>query len=140
MPKLSPSAIEKNKSRIEKAAKKLFIKQGFHATSMRNIAARSGTSLGNVYNYYRTKEDILGSIINKYQTIIDGRLRWIFDEIDEPPPPPHHSTCATRCSSARSHAWLQQLVSGAATDQRRQAPLPDLFHSYFLEFFPERRQ
>ena len=84
MPKLSPSAIEKNKSRIEEAAKKLFIKQGFHATSMRNIAARAGTSLGNVYNYYRTKEEILGSIIGKYQTTIDGRLRSIFDEIDEP--------------------------------------------------------
>jgi AcrR family transcriptional regulator len=84
MPKLSPSAIEKNKGRIEDAAKKLFIKQGFHATSMRNIAARAGTSLGNVYNYYRTKEEILGSIIEKYQTIIDSRLRSIFDEIDEP--------------------------------------------------------
>src|SRR4030095_13751338 len=84
MPKLSPSAIEKNKSRIEEAARQLFIKQGFHATSMRNIAARAGTSLGNVYNYYRTKEEILGSIIAKYQTIIDGRLRSIFDEIDEP--------------------------------------------------------
>ena len=84
MPKLSPSAIEKNKRRIEEAAKKLFIKQGFHATSMRNIAAKAGTSLGNVYNYYRTKEDILGSIISKYQTTIDSRLRSIFDEIDEP--------------------------------------------------------
>jgi len=51
---------------------------------MRNIAARAGTSLGNVYNYYRTKEDILSSIISKYQTTIDGRLRSIFDEIDEP--------------------------------------------------------
>src|SRR5215213_252644 len=84
MPKLSPSAIEKNKTRIEEAARKLFIKQGFHATSMRNIAAGAGTSLGNVYNYYRTKEAILGSIIDKYQTTIDGRLRSIFDEIDEP--------------------------------------------------------
>ena len=84
MPKLSPSAIEKNKSRIEEAARQLFIKQGFHATSMRNIAAGAGTSLGNVYNYYRTKEEILGSIIDKYQTTIDGRLRSIFDEIDEP--------------------------------------------------------
>lgn len=84
MPKLSPSAIEKNKDRIEEAAKKLFIKQGFHATSMRNIAARAGTSLGNVYNYYRTKEEILGSIISKYQKTIDGRLRSIFDEIDQP--------------------------------------------------------
>src|SRR4030095_10770998 len=47
-------------------------------------AGRAGTSLGNVYNYYRTKEEILGSIIGKYQTTIDGRLRSIFDEIDEP--------------------------------------------------------
>lgn len=84
MPKLTPSAIEKKKSRIEEAARELFISQGFHATSMRTIAARAGTSLGNVYNYYRTKEEILESIIGRYQTVIDGRLRAIFDEIDEP--------------------------------------------------------
>jgi AcrR family transcriptional regulator len=84
MPKLSPSAIEKKKSRIEDAAKQLFIKQGFHATSMRKIAAKAGTSLGNVYNYYRTKEEILGSIIGRYQKVIDDRLRGIFDEIEEP--------------------------------------------------------
>src|SRR5436305_14245593 len=84
MPKLSEKAVDRKKGRIEDAAKKLFIKQGFHATSMRNIAARAGTSLGNVYNYYRTKEEILGSIIAKYQTTIDGRLRSIFEEIEEP--------------------------------------------------------
>ncbi|HXQ74296.1 MAG TPA: TetR/AcrR family transcriptional regulator [Pyrinomonadaceae bacterium] len=84
MPKLTPSAMEKKKSRIEEAARELFISQGFHATSMRTIAARAGTSLGNVYNYYRTKEEILESIISRYQTVIDGRLRAIFDEIDEP--------------------------------------------------------
>ena len=84
MPKLTPSAIEKKKSRIEEAARELFISQGFHATSMRNIASRAGTSLGNVYNYYRTKEEILESIIGRYQKVIDGRLRAIFDEIEEP--------------------------------------------------------
>ena len=84
MPKLSPSAMEKKKNRIEEAARQLFISQGFHATSMRTIAARAGTSLGNVYNYYRTKEEILESIIGRYQTVIDSRLRAIFDEIEEP--------------------------------------------------------
>ena len=84
MPKLTPSAMEKKRSRIEEAARELFISQGFHATSMRTIAARAGTSLGNVYNYYRTKEEILESIIGRYQTVIDGRLRAIFDDIDEP--------------------------------------------------------
>jgi AcrR family transcriptional regulator len=84
MPKLAPKVIEKKKGRIEEAARQLFISQGFHATSMRNIAARAGTSLGNVYNYYRTKEEILESIIGRYQKVIDGRLRAIFDEIEEP--------------------------------------------------------
>ena len=84
MPKLSNEAIERRKKRIEDAAKQLFIRQGFHATSMRNIAARAGTSLGNVYNYYPTKESILGSIISKYQRVIDERLRSMFDEITDP--------------------------------------------------------
>lgn len=84
MPKLSEKAVERKKGRIEDAAKQLFIRQGFHATSMRNIAAIAGTSLGNLYNYYPTKEAILGSIISKYQQVVDDRLRSMFDEIDDP--------------------------------------------------------
>jgi AcrR family transcriptional regulator len=84
MPKLTEKAVERKKERIEDAAKQLFIRQGFHATSMRNIAARAGTSLGNLYNYYPTKEAILGSIISKYQRVIDERLKSIFDQITEP--------------------------------------------------------
>lgn len=84
MPKLSEGAVERKKGRIEDAAQQLFIRQGFHATSMRNIAARAGTSLGNLYNYYPTKEAILGSIISKYQQVVDDRLRSMFDEIEDP--------------------------------------------------------
>jgi AcrR family transcriptional regulator len=84
MPKLSHEVIEEKKGRIEEAARQLFIKQGFHATSMRDIAGRTGASLGNLYNYYRTKEEILESIIRKYQKVIDARLRAMFDDIEEP--------------------------------------------------------
>src|SRR3954469_16193214 len=84
MPKLTEKAVEKRKGRIEDAAKQLFIKQGFHATSMLNIAGRADTSLGNLYNYYPTKEAILGSIISKYQRVIDERLKSMFEQIDEP--------------------------------------------------------
>jgi AcrR family transcriptional regulator len=76
--------MELKKGRIEEAAKQLFIKQGFHATSTRNIAVRAGTSLGNLYNYYPTKEAILRSIISKYQKVIDERLKSIFDQIEHP--------------------------------------------------------
>jgi AcrR family transcriptional regulator len=84
MPKLSETVIEEKKGRIEGAAKQLFIKQGFHATSMRDIASRTGASLGNLYNYYHTKEEILESIIHNYQKVIDARIRAMFDDIEEP--------------------------------------------------------
>jgi AcrR family transcriptional regulator len=84
VPKLSQAAIEEKKVVIEEAAKTLFIKQGFHATSMRDIARGASVSLGNLYNYYRTKEEILESIIEKYLVVIDDKLRDIFDQIDEP--------------------------------------------------------
>jgi len=84
MPKLSQQKIEERKTVIEDAAKELLIKQGFHATSMRDIARRASISLGNVYNYFETKEAIFESIINRYVTIIDQKLKEILEELDEP--------------------------------------------------------
>lgn len=84
MPKLSQKVIAEKMSGIETAAKDLFIKQGFHATSMRDISKRANVSLGNLYNYYQTKEAIFESIINRYVTEIDRKLKDIFDEIVEP--------------------------------------------------------
>ena len=84
MPKLSDAAIESRKNRIEEAARELFISQGFHATSMRDIAKGAGVSLGNLYNYYETKDAIFESIVAKYMEVIDERLREMFGSIDEP--------------------------------------------------------
>jgi AcrR family transcriptional regulator len=84
MPKLNETLRDNRKLRIEKAAKTLFIKQGFHGTSTRAIAARAGVSLGNVYNYYRTKEEILESIIGRYQKVIDVGLNEMFAQLTEP--------------------------------------------------------
>ncbi|MBX3299735.1 MAG: TetR/AcrR family transcriptional regulator [Acidobacteria bacterium] len=87
MPKLSESAIRKRKDTIEAAARELFIKQGFHATSMRDISKRATVSLGNLYNYYPTKDAIFESIIDGYLEIIDEELKAIFNGIDEPMEP-----------------------------------------------------
>lgn len=84
MPKLSPDVIDEKKLVIEEAARELFIKQGFHATSMRDIAKTAEVSLGNLYNYYETKEAIYQSIINRYSEIVNQKLSDIFDQIDEP--------------------------------------------------------
>jgi AcrR family transcriptional regulator len=51
---------------------------------MRDIARRAKISLGNVYNYFETKEAIFESIINRYVIVIDRKIKDILDEIDEP--------------------------------------------------------
>jgi AcrR family transcriptional regulator len=84
MPKLSQEVIAEKKSGIESAAKELFIKRGFHATSMRDIAKTADVSIGNLYNYYETKEQIFESIIGSYLQVINNRLKNIFAEIENP--------------------------------------------------------
>lgn len=113
MPKLSTSVIEEKKTHIEKAAKELFIKRGFHATSTREIAAHAGVSLGNLYNYYRTKEDLLASIINGYQKTIDARLQAMLAEIREPFQPEEMMRFGERVRAlVNSHAdyWLLMYI------------------------------
>jgi AcrR family transcriptional regulator len=38
---------------------------GFHGTSMRQIAAAAGTALGNIYNYFGAKSDILLEVLRR---------------------------------------------------------------------------
>jgi len=61
---------------ICRGAMKIFRVKGFHATSMREIAAASGIGLGNLYHYIRKKEDILFLV----QKDVMDRLYDRFDE------------------------------------------------------------
>jgi AcrR family transcriptional regulator len=113
MPKLSQETLDTKRRRIEEAARHLFIRRGFHATSMRDIARGAGASLGNLYNYYPTKEDILESIISKYQKVIDARLREIFEEVEEPFHPDslrRFGAMIKELVSAHSDFWLLMYI------------------------------
>ena len=48
---------------IEDAALELFMEQGYHATSMRQIAERAGLALGGIYNHFASKDEIFEAII-----------------------------------------------------------------------------
>ena len=51
------------KNLILRAAQKLFLKKGFSSTSTREIAKGAGVSLGNLYNYFASKEEIFDELI-----------------------------------------------------------------------------
>jgi AcrR family transcriptional regulator len=48
---------------LEETAIQLFLKQGYHATSMRQIADHTGLALGGIYNHFSSKEEIFEAII-----------------------------------------------------------------------------
>jgi AcrR family transcriptional regulator len=52
---------------IEDAALSLFMEQGYHATSMRQIAERAELALGGIYNHFSSKDEIFeGIIVDKH--------------------------------------------------------------------------
>lgn len=51
--------VNRRRRQIVDAAVDLFIKKGFHKTTTREIAQASGLSIGAVYEYVSTKEDVL---------------------------------------------------------------------------------
>jgi AcrR family transcriptional regulator len=59
----APTKGETTRSAIEDAAVELFIKNGYHATSMRQIAEHAELALGGIYNHFSSKEKIFEAII-----------------------------------------------------------------------------
>ena len=53
------------RERLVEAADKLIHVQGFHKTTLADIATESGVPLGNVYYYFKTKEDICDAVIEE---------------------------------------------------------------------------
>ena len=48
---------------IVMTAKREFLKNGFAKASMREIAKRSGIGLSNIYNYFKSKDEIFRCIV-----------------------------------------------------------------------------
>ncbi len=87
MPKTdTPKKGEVTRQAIEDAALGLFMEQGYHATSMRQIAKRANHPLGGIYNHFANKEEIFeGIIIDKhpYRRILPAILAAQGDTVEE---------------------------------------------------------
>lgn len=57
--------IEERRERIVQAGIEVFLAKGFHGASTRDVCLRAGMTPGTLYNYVRTKEDILFLICDR---------------------------------------------------------------------------
>ena len=56
----------RSRQQIVSAAHRLFLEQGFHGTTMRQIAKESGMALGSLYNHFLDKDDLFRAVFEAY--------------------------------------------------------------------------
>lgn len=62
MPRVTEQYRADRRAEILAAAARLFAADGFHSTSMADIISESGLSAGAVYRYFRSKDELIGSV------------------------------------------------------------------------------
>lgn len=70
---------EKTRNSIIDAAKEEFLEKGYKDASLRNIAKKSGMTVGNLYRYFKNKEDINLQIVGPTLELIENMLSKMTD-------------------------------------------------------------
>jgi AcrR family transcriptional regulator len=62
MPRLRPERKAERRAQIVAAARTCFARSGFHHTTLQEVFAEAGLSAGCVYNYFRSKDELMLTI------------------------------------------------------------------------------
>ncbi|MGD0631047.1 MAG: helix-turn-helix domain-containing protein, partial [Terracidiphilus sp.] len=77
MPRQSTLKSEATRARIFEAALRVFRERGFHAATMREIAAAAGVALGAAYYYFDSKNAIVMAFYTQAQAQMEPELERI---------------------------------------------------------------
>ena len=79
------SLVENRHQQIVDGACKVFFEKGFHPTTTRDIAKACGMSMGQLYHYIRSKDDVLYLIHKHMHNVWHDYLgRSRLEQIDDP--------------------------------------------------------
>lgn len=78
MAKQSKKTLQRRNT-ILNEAEKLFIKDGFEKTTVKDIAARAGVAKGTFYYYFDTKEAIIGALLKKRYKKTEKKAKYVLD-------------------------------------------------------------
>lgn len=92
--------------RIQQAAREVFAEKGYTKTSIEQVARQASLSVGAIYLYFRSKEDLYISLLEETLEAFDAELAQIRGRTDLPP--------AARLQAAWSYftSWAVSDVEG----------------------------
>lgn len=91
-----------NLGRIIEATLALSNRKGFAAMSLRELASRSGLSLGGLYAYIKSKNDLVMLIQSQGRRQTERVIRQAMADVDEPP--------ARLTAAIRAHVYLSETL------------------------------
>jgi AcrR family transcriptional regulator len=77
MPRVSDDHLTARREQILEAARVCFLRNGLHNTSMQDLIQEAGLSVGAVYRYFRSKNEIISAIAES----VAGALTAYLDEL-----------------------------------------------------------
>ncbi|AZQ69852.1 MULTISPECIES: TetR/AcrR family transcriptional regulator [Streptomyces] len=84
MPRITAERREAKRAEIVAAARRCFARDGFHQTSMPDIAAEAGVSAGAPYRYFTSKEEIILAIAGDAFRLIFEPVERLAESADAP--------------------------------------------------------
>jgi TetR/AcrR family transcriptional regulator, transcriptional repressor of aconitase len=84
MPKVSERYRDARREQILDAARRCFLRDGFHATSMQDLFREAGLSSGAVYRYFSSKDDLIIAIAERNMRDMAAMLRTVAQRDAEP--------------------------------------------------------
>jgi AcrR family transcriptional regulator len=84
VPRITEERREARRREIVAAARRCFARDGFHQTSMPDIAREAGMSAGAFYRYFPSKEDVILEIAGQAFGVMAGRIGSVGDPTRPP--------------------------------------------------------
>ncbi len=84
MPKLKPEEIALRRREIVEAARRCFIRSGFHQTTTDEICREASITPGGLYHYFANKEELIKAVI---QYAAAGALQMVHEAAEKEPDP-----------------------------------------------------
>lgn len=80
MPKIIPGLQDK----LLTEARRLFMEKGYVQTELRDVAAAAGTSVGNIYNYYRSKPHLFLAVVQLWRSELGEEMMAVLGSEKSP--------------------------------------------------------
>ncbi len=75
MPRVSDEHLAARRQQILAAARRCFLRNGLHSTSMQDLIREADLSVGSVYRYFKSKNDIISAIAEDVVTGLNAALQ-----------------------------------------------------------------